>query len=206
MSFVAFSAMFKHMYLRHPQPDIGAVLTFPWPPLLPPRTDGVVQLGTKRTPRHDAGAQSIVLYQQSCFSPDAFFFRAGEHGSIDCQIFTFNSPSRLSFSQTYHTSSNFRVLSLPVLHNRLLHISRAAATVGTAVSSPRFLSQKICSMASTNSATTTGAGHDEAEMRRRKVSSYEKANGSVVYTLDAEDTKKLQQKVPSVHFSTDIVY
>jgi predicted oxidoreductase (fatty acid repression mutant protein) len=50
-------------------------------------------------------------------------------------------------------------------------------------------------MASSNSAVATGAGHDEAEMRRRNVSSHEKANGSVVYSLDAEDTKKLQKKV-----------
>lgn len=61
-------------------------------------------------------------------------------------------------------------------------------------------------MASANSATTTGAGHDEAEMRRRKVSSHEKANGSVVYTLDAEDTKKLKQKVPSIYSSTVTVH
>lgn len=53
-------------------------------------------------------------------------------------------------------------------------------------------------MASTNSAVATGAGNDEVEMRRRKVSSHEKANGSTVYSLDAEDTKKLQKKVQIV--------
>jgi predicted oxidoreductase (fatty acid repression mutant protein) len=53
-------------------------------------------------------------------------------------------------------------------------------------------------MASTNSAVATGTGYDEAEMRRRKVSSHEKANGSIVYSLDAEDTKKLQKKVQLV--------
>ena len=50
-------------------------------------------------------------------------------------------------------------------------------------------------MASTDSALGTGAGHDKAEMRRRNVSSYEKANGNTVYSLEAEDTKKLQKKV-----------
>lgn len=50
-------------------------------------------------------------------------------------------------------------------------------------------------MASTNSAVATGAGHDEAEVRRRNVSSHEEANGNVVYSLEAEDTKKLQKKV-----------
>lgn len=53
-------------------------------------------------------------------------------------------------------------------------------------------------MASTNSAVATGTGHDEAEMRRRKVSSHEKVNGSIVYSLDAEDTKKLQERVQSL--------
>ena len=50
-------------------------------------------------------------------------------------------------------------------------------------------------MASTNSSYTTGAGKDEAELRRRNVSSYEKANGNQVVKVEAEDTKKLQ-KVP----------
>ena len=50
-------------------------------------------------------------------------------------------------------------------------------------------------MASPNSSHTTGAGKDEAELRRRNVSSYEKTNGNKVVQMDAEDTKKLQ-KVP----------
>ncbi len=50
-------------------------------------------------------------------------------------------------------------------------------------------------MAASNGAFTSGAGKDEAELRRRNVSSYEKANGGAVYKFEAEDTKKLQQKV-----------
>lgn len=51
-------------------------------------------------------------------------------------------------------------------------------------------------MASTNSAQATGAGHDEAgQLRKRNVSSYEKANGNTVYSVEAEDTKKLVKKV-----------
>ena len=50
-------------------------------------------------------------------------------------------------------------------------------------------------MATSNSGYTTGAGKDEAELRRRNVSSYEKTNGNQVVHMDAEDTKKLQ-KVP----------
>ena len=48
-------------------------------------------------------------------------------------------------------------------------------------------------MATTNGGYSTGAGKDEAELRHRNVSSYEKANGSTVYKVEAEDTKKLQQ-------------
>ena len=50
-------------------------------------------------------------------------------------------------------------------------------------------------MAASNGAFASGAGKDEAELRRRNVSSYEKANGGAVYKLEAEDTKKLQKKV-----------
>lgn len=45
----------------------------------------------------------------------------------------------------------------------------------------------------TNGGYTTGAGRDEAELRRRNVDSYEKANGQHVYKVEAEDTKKLQK-------------
>ncbi len=48
-------------------------------------------------------------------------------------------------------------------------------------------------MAMTSGAHATGAGRDEAELRRRKVDNYEKANGQHVYKVDAEDTKKLQK-------------
>ena len=48
-------------------------------------------------------------------------------------------------------------------------------------------------MATTNSAYATGAGKDEAELRRRNVASYENANGQHGYKVEAEDTKKLQK-------------
>lgn len=50
-------------------------------------------------------------------------------------------------------------------------------------------------MAGSTDTFTSGAGKDEAELRRRNVRSYEKANGGAVYTLEAEDTKKTRQKV-----------
>ncbi|OCT52587.1 Dolichyl-phosphate-mannose--protein mannosyltransferase 2 [Cladophialophora carrionii] len=48
-------------------------------------------------------------------------------------------------------------------------------------------------MATSKGGYTTGAGTDEAEVRRRNVASYEKANGQHVYKVEAEDTKKLQK-------------
>ena len=48
-------------------------------------------------------------------------------------------------------------------------------------------------MATTNGGYTTGSAKDEAELRRRNVSSYENANGQHVYKVEAEDTKKLQK-------------
>lgn len=39
----------------------------------------------------------------------------------------------------------------------------------------------------------TGAGSDDAELRRRNVTSYENVNGQHVYKVEAEDTKKLQK-------------
>ncbi|ETI24608.1 hypothetical protein G647_03977 [Cladophialophora carrionii CBS 160.54] len=48
-------------------------------------------------------------------------------------------------------------------------------------------------MATSKGGYTTGAGTDEAEVRRRNVASYEKANGQHVYKDEAEDTKKLQK-------------
>lgn len=50
-------------------------------------------------------------------------------------------------------------------------------------------------MAASNAALSSGAGKDEAELRRRNVQSYQKANGGSVYKLEAEDTKKTQHKV-----------
>ena len=48
-------------------------------------------------------------------------------------------------------------------------------------------------MANVDGAYTTGTGQDKTELRKRNVSSYEGANGSTVYKVEAEDTKKLQQ-------------
>ena len=51
-------------------------------------------------------------------------------------------------------------------------------------------------MASNNyNAVTTGATKDEAELRRRNVSSYENTNGGQTVKLEAEDKKKLRKKV-----------
>lgn len=60
-------------------------------------------------------------------------------------------------------------------------------------------------MAAKDEGYTTGARKDEAELQRRNVSSYENANGSTVYKVEAEDIKKLQKKVrpnqPRVEFN-----
>ena len=48
-------------------------------------------------------------------------------------------------------------------------------------------------MASTNGGYTTGAAGDEADLRRRNVTGYEKSNGGQVVKLEAEATKKLQK-------------
>jgi hypothetical protein len=48
-------------------------------------------------------------------------------------------------------------------------------------------------MSTPNGVYASGAGKDEAELRRRNVQSYEKANGGAVYKLEAEDTKKPQK-------------
>lgn len=48
-------------------------------------------------------------------------------------------------------------------------------------------------MAAATSGHATGAGKEEAELRRRNVSGYEKANGAQVVKVEAEDTKKLQK-------------
>lgn len=48
-------------------------------------------------------------------------------------------------------------------------------------------------MAATNDGYATGAAKDEAELRQRKVTSYEKTNGQHVYKVEAEDIKKKQK-------------
>lgn len=48
-------------------------------------------------------------------------------------------------------------------------------------------------MASSNAGYTTGAGRDEAELRRRNVVSYESTNGQQIYKVEAEDRKKLKK-------------
>jgi hypothetical protein len=48
-------------------------------------------------------------------------------------------------------------------------------------------------MATPNGIYTTGAGKDEADVRRRNFQSYEKPNRETIYKVEAEDTKKLQQ-------------
>lgn len=49
-------------------------------------------------------------------------------------------------------------------------------------------------MAVTDGAISTGT--DEGGIRRRNLQSYEKTNGSTVYRLEAEDTKKLSRVNP----------
>lgn len=46
-------------------------------------------------------------------------------------------------------------------------------------------------MTATNGAFTTGK--DDGEARRRNVQTHEKANGSMVYEIEAEDSKKLHK-------------
>lgn len=48
-------------------------------------------------------------------------------------------------------------------------------------------------MSTLNGVYASGAGKDEAELRRRNVQSYEKTNGGAIYKLEAEDTKKVQK-------------
>jgi hypothetical protein len=49
-----------------------------------------------------------------------------------------------------------------------------------------------------NGGFTTGTANDEAELRRRNVTSRETTSGGHIYKLEAEDTKKLK-KVSVVH-------
>lgn len=48
-------------------------------------------------------------------------------------------------------------------------------------------------MAATNDGYATGAAKDEAELRQRKVTTYEKTNGQHVYKVEVEDIKKKQK-------------
>jgi hypothetical protein len=49
-------------------------------------------------------------------------------------------------------------------------------------------------MAATSGASTTGI--DDGDVRRRNVQSHEKANGGMVYKIEAEDTRKLPKVSP----------
>lgn len=44
-----------------------------------------------------------------------------------------------------------------------------------------------------NGGMTTGAARDEAELRRRNVTTKETPNGGHIYKIEAEDTKKLKK-------------
>lgn len=57
-------------------------------------------------------------------------------------------------------------------------------------------------MTTVNGGYTTGAAGDEAELRRRNVTSYENANGQHIYKVEAEDTKKLQKVSHTVSSDT----
>jgi hypothetical protein len=48
-------------------------------------------------------------------------------------------------------------------------------------------------MSTPNGVYTSGAGKNEADIRRRNVQSYEKANGGAIQKVEAEDTKKLEK-------------
>ena len=48
-------------------------------------------------------------------------------------------------------------------------------------------------MSTPNSVYASGAGTNEADIRRRNVPSYDKANGGAVRKVEAEDTKKLEK-------------
>jgi hypothetical protein len=48
-------------------------------------------------------------------------------------------------------------------------------------------------MSTPNDVYSSGAGKNEADIRRRNVQSYEKANGGAIYKVEAEDTKKLEK-------------
>jgi hypothetical protein len=54
-------------------------------------------------------------------------------------------------------------------------------------------------MAKPNGAVSTGAGKDDADLRRRNVQSSQTPNGGTGDKVEAEDTKKLQ-KVHSLDF------
>ena len=48
-------------------------------------------------------------------------------------------------------------------------------------------------MSTPNGVYASGAGKNEAELRRRNVQNYEKVNRGAVYKQEAEDTKKSQK-------------
>ena len=55
-------------------------------------------------------------------------------------------------------------------------------------------------MASQQNGAATGIAKDDAELRRRNVHTYEKANGGQVVRLEAEDKKKIKKQVGWLSF------
>ena len=81
--------MFEHMYLRHPRPDIGGSFNLSMASFTAAKNGrSGPSWNKKNTSTRRSKTEALCLYQQSSFSLYAFFFRAGEHGSINCQIFT----------------------------------------------------------------------------------------------------------------------
>lgn len=60
-------------------------------------------------------------------------------------------------------------------------------------------------MASPTSGFATGSTREDAELHRRTVQSYDKANGQHVVKLEADDTKKLQGRPQSEGSITQIL-
>jgi hypothetical protein len=89
----------------------------------------------KNTSTRRSKTEALCLYQQSSFALHAFFFRAGEHGSINCQIFTLIHIQVSLLVEPAALLPTSGSAALPALHDQLLHTPRAAAIFGTAYSS-----------------------------------------------------------------------
>lgn len=114
-------------------------------------------------------ASSIIdLFTWSIIIPPKSFY------PIVCQRF---HPALPSDSRTHISGSVSRPPSLP--------LQLVFSTAETIFAPP------ICTMASANAGYTTGAGRDEADLRRRNVASYENTNGQHIYKFEAEDKKKI---------------